>query len=311
MTILKPLHLRKGDLIGVISPAGPIADHSRIERGVRYLEGQGYRVTVGEHAAKSTGYLAGEDRERLSDLHAMFRNKKVKAIICVRGGYGTTRLLLFIDYTLIKRNPKILTGFSDVTALQLALWKKCGLITFHGPMLGVEMASPMDPLTEESFWTNITSEHAIGPLLLPDEPQTLHSGKAAGRLIGGNLSLIVSLLGTPYQPDFSGSILFAEDAGEEPYRIDRMLTQLRNAGILSRTRAILAGQFTNCTPKDGATASLTTDHVLADVAQAAAKPSLSNLPFGHVGRKITLPVGLRVRVDADARTIDYLEPAVR
>lgn len=311
LKILKPPKLKKRDLFGVISPAGPIADQSRIERGVRYLEGEGFRVVIGKHATRATGYLAGDDQERLSDLHMMFRDKKVKAIICTRGGYGAMRLLPSLDYDLIRNNPKILIGFSDITALQLAFWKKCRLISFHGPMLGVEMAAPMEPLTEQVFWQCLTSTEAVGRIPLPEGSTTLHGGKATGRLVGGNLSLVVSLLGTQYQPELRDSILFIEDSGEEPYRIDRMLTQLRNAHALSRARAVLAGQFTDCVPKDATSPSFTVEHILDEVAQVNAKPFLSGLPFGHVGRKITLPVGLRVKVDADAKTIEYLEPAVR
>lgn len=311
MRILRPPKLKNGDLFGVISPAGPVADRSRIERGVRYLEGLGYRVAVGKYATRSNGYLAGDDRERLSDLHMMFRDKKVKAIICTRGGYGTTRLLPSLDYDLIRNNPKILIGFSDITALQLALWKKCRLISFHGPMLGVEMAAPIEPLTEQIFWQCLTSTEPVGRIPLPEGLTTLYAGKAIGRLVGGNLSLIVSLLGTQYQPEFRDSILFIEDSGEEPYRIDRMLTQLRNSHALARTRGVLAGQFTNCVSKDATGSSISVEHILEDIAKASEKPFLSNLPFGHVGRKITLPVGLRVKVDAAAKTIEYLEPAVR
>jgi muramoyltetrapeptide carboxypeptidase len=178
-------------------------------------------------------------------------------------------------------------------------------------MLGVEMASPMDPLTEQIFWQCLTSAEPVGRIPLPEGPSTLYGGKAAGRLVGGNLSLIVSVLGTLYQPDFRDSILFVEDAGEEPYRVDRMLTQLKNSHALSRTRAILAGQFTNCVSKDSTASSISVEHILGDVAKTTGKPFLSNLPFGHVGRKLTLPVGLRVRVDAAAKTIEYLESAVR
>ena len=311
MKILRPQKLKKGDLFGVVSPAGPVADQSRIERGVRYLEAEGFRVVIGKHAAKTTGYLAGDDRERLSDLHMMFRDKNVKAIICTRGGYGATRLLPFLDYDFIRRNPKILIGFSDITALQLALWKKCRLISFHGPMLGVEMALPMEPLTEQILWQCLTSTEAVGTIPLPEGLMTLHDGSATGRLVGGNLSLIVSLLGTPFQPEFRNSVLFVEDSDEEPYRIDRMLTQLRNSFALSHSRAVLAGQFTGCIPVDGTSSSFTVEQILDEVAKANAKPFLSNLPFGHVERKLTLPIGLRVKVDAGSKTIEYLEPAVR
>mgnify|MGYP000754844927 CR=1 FL=1 len=214
---LKPTRLKPGDLIGIISPSSPIADSTRIEKGVRYLESLGYRTTVGKHVGKMRGYLAGTDEERAADVHEMFSDRQVKAIVCVRGGYGTPRLLPLLNYRLIERNPKIFVGFSDVTALQLALWKKCSLITFHGPMAGVEMANAMDSFTEEMLWRCLTSNKPLGELTLPEEPLDLSllPGVATGRLLGGNLSLVVSVLGTAYQPDFAGALVFLEEITEE------------------------------------------------------------------------------------------------
>ncbi|HET6271390.1 MAG TPA: LD-carboxypeptidase [Bacteroidota bacterium] len=313
MVPLKPPQLRKGDLIGIVSPASPVADVSRIESGVRYLEGLGYHVIVGKHVAQTLGYLAGTDEERVEDLHAMFRNREVRAIICVRGGYGTPRLLPLLNYRLIARNPKILAGYSDITALQLALWKKCRLITFHAPMLGVEMANTIDPWTEEMFWSLATSSRRIGSIFVPTDstPRPLHQGKGQGRLLGGNLSMVVSILATPYQPNFTDSVVFLEDVTEEPYRVDRMMMQLRNASILSASSAILTGQFTDCVPLDKSKPSLTVDEILQESAAATGRPFLSNLPFGHIPKKMTLPVGLRVRVNAGQCTIEFLESACR
>jgi len=307
-----PAKLNKGDLIGVVSPASPISDLSKIQQGTVYLERIGYRVVVGESVGKTYGYLAGTDSERAHDLHTMFGDKHVKAIICVRGGYGTPRLLPLLDYKLIARNPKILVGFSDITALQLALWKKCHLITMHGPMLGVDMAGEVDPFTEELFWRIVTSNKKVGRIPVPDETSlaVLWPGTSSGRLLGGNLSLIASLMGTSFQPDFTRALLFIEEIGEEPYRVDRMMMQLRHAAVLSKVNAILAGQFTDCIPKDPSLPSLSVGEILSESAAYASKPFLSNLPFGHTVRKMTLPVGLKVRVDTDKNSIEYLEPAV-
>jgi len=310
--ILKPGRLKKGDLIGIVTPASPIADASRIEKGVQYLERLGYRVSVGVHVGRVQGYLAGTDEERLADLHTMFTDRRVKAVIAVRGGYGTPRLLSGLNFRLISQNPKILVGYSDMTALQLAVWRKCRLITFHGPMAGVEMANTIDPFTEEMFWRSVTSMEKLGFISFPaSSPESISPGKATGRLLGGNLSLVVSLLGTRYFPDATDSVLFLEEVGEEPYRIDRMITQLRNAGVISRCNAILTGQFTDCLPKDQTKPSQSVDELLRETARLAERPFLSNLPFGHVLQKMTLPIGLRVRVDATARSITYLEAAVR
>jgi muramoyltetrapeptide carboxypeptidase len=312
MDILKPPRLNKGELIGIIAPASPVADASRIERGVTYLERLGYRVIVGGSVGKQHGYLAGKDEERVADLHAMFRDRRVKAVICVRGGYGTPRLLRLLDYRLIKRNPKIFAGFSDITALQLAFWVKCGLITFHAPMLATDMADPMDSFTEETFWRLVSSNRRIGPVSFPEpaQAQVLYPGTFSGRLLGGNLSILVSLLGTPYQPSLSHSALFLEEVGEEPYRVDRMLTHLQNASLLSGCRGIIFGQCTDCVPKDPGRPSLSIDEVLAEFARSFKKPVISHLPFGHVRTKLTLPIGARVRVNTERRYMEILEAAV-
>jgi muramoyltetrapeptide carboxypeptidase len=310
---LKPPRLQSGDLIGIISPSSPIADPTRIEKGVRYLESLGYRTTVGKHVGKMRGYLAGTDEERAADVHEMFSDRQVKAIVCVRGGYGTPRLLPLLNYRLIARNPKIFVGFSDVTALQLALWKKCNLITFHGPMAGVEMANTMDSFTEEMFWRCVTSNKPLGELTLPEEPLDLSLSPrvAIGRLLGGNLSLVVSLLGTAYQPDFAGALVFLEEIAEEPYRIDRMLMHLRNASVFAHARGMLFGAFTDCVPSDRTKPSLTVEEVLRDAAAVFAKPVLAGVPFGHVPRKLTIPIGLRARIDARRVRLSFLESSVR
>lgn len=309
---LKPPKLKKRDLIGIVAPASLVLDPSRIDRGVSYLERLGYEVIVGANVLKRHGYLAGTDDERAADLHAMFRDRRVKAIICARGGYGTPRLLRMLDYRMIKRNPKILVGFSDITALQLTLWTTCGLVTFHAPMLATDMAEPMDPFTEEMFWLLVTSNQKVGSLTFPEpmEAKILRPGTFTGHLLGGNLSILVSLLGTPYQPDLGGSVLFLEEVGEEPYRVDRMLTQLQNAALLARCRGIMIGQCTDCVPRDPSRPSLSLDEVLKEFALAFKKPVISNVPFGHVKQKITIPVGIRARIDTQKRSFELLEAAV-
>lgn len=311
MQPVKPSALNRGDLIGLITPASPVADSSKIERAVRYLEGLGYHLLVAPNVGRSRGYLAGSDEERAADLHSMFADPKVKAIMCLRGGYGTPRLLSFLNYRLIGKNPKIFVGYSDITALQLAFWKKCGLITFHGPMPAVDMANGMDPFTEEMFWRLLTSKKKAGALPLDGSlVGTLHPGKGSGRLLGGNLSLIVSILGTPYQPDFRGCLLFVEEIEEEPYRVDRMMVQLGNAAIGGRSGGIILGQFTDCVPKDPTKPTLSIDEILSENVRIWRRPCLSNLPFGHIPKMATLPVGLRARMDAGGKIVEFLESAV-
>jgi muramoyltetrapeptide carboxypeptidase len=311
MRTLKPKLLRRGDVIGVVAPAGPISDPARIDAGVRYLERMGYRVLAGKHVHLVNGYLAGTDRDRVDDIHAMFRNKHVRAIFCLRGGYGSPRLLTRIDYQLVRKNPKIVVGYSDITALQLALWKKCGLVTFHGPMVVSDMAGVIDPLTEESFWALVT-EPARHELLRAEGGRTHHTlraGRARGIVLGGNLSLIAAMMGTPFEPSFRGSLLALEEIGEEPYRIDRMLNQLSQAGVFTSTRGILCGQFTDCEPKDTSRPSASVLEILEQHAASLRKPFLANLPFGHISAKITLPFGVKALVDAASGSIRLLENA--
>ena len=311
MKVLVPRRLKKGDLIGIICPASPVADPSRIERGVRYLEGLGYRTTVGRNASRRLGYLAGTDVERAEDIHAMFTDRNVRGVFCARGGYGTPRLLSLIDYRLIARNPKILVGYSDITALALAIWRKCRLVTYHGPMLAVDLADGVNPFAEESLWRVLTSPARRATLALADDspPRVMHHGSATGRLLGGNLSLLVSLLGTPYMPDLRRGILFLEEIGEDPYRVDRMLTHLRNAGVFSRSSGVAIGHFTDCVPRDAATPSLSLEAIMAGTAEYVGKPFLTGFPIGHENRMVTVPVGIRARLDADRGVITLLEPA--
>jgi muramoyltetrapeptide carboxypeptidase len=312
MNILKPSLLKKGDCIGLISPASRIADTARIERAVRYLESLGYRTMVGEHAASLHGYLAGTDEERAADVHAMFEHPGVKAVFCIRGGYGTPRLLPILRFRVIARNPKIFVGYSDITAMHLALWKQTGLITFHGSMAGVDMADPMDPFTEEIFWRLLTSTGKVGRVLFPDPaPEGLVHGRASGRLLGGNLALVTALVGTRYQPRFDDAILYLEDIGEDPYRVDRMFTQLRGASILARCSGIMIGHFTDCVPKDPSAPTFTAEEVIREYLAAAHRPALWHVPFGHERRNLPLPVGLRARIDGGSGTLEFLESAVR
>ena len=311
-TIIKPPRLRKGELIGVISPASAPNSSEKIEKGVRYLESLGYRVTVGKNAAQVHGYLAGTDEQRASDLNAMLNDKSVRAIFAVRGGYGTPRLLPLVDFRAAKRNPKIIVGYSDLTALQLALVRKSGLVSFSGPMVGVEMFNGIDPYTEEHFWRVLTSSKKIGALPNPtNEPLlSLRDGKASGSLLGGNLALLLSLLGTPYAPDFKKSILVLEDIDEAPHRIDRMMMQLLNAGILENLSGLAFGKFTACVPSDASQPHFTAEQVLAQYAKRLRVPVVANLQYGHIAKKLTLPFGVRAQMDAGKRTLGISGSAV-
>jgi len=283
----------------------------RLERGIKYLESKGYSVLLGEHVFDERGYLAGADSERVRDLHRMFENPEVKAIFCSRGGYGTPRLLDRLDYDLIRAHPKILVGYSDLTALQLALYKQVGLVTFSGPMVAVEMGKGIDPFTEENFWPLLSNPKPFGTLPNHQEHplRVIRPGKCRGELIGGCLSIISGILGTPYEPSFRDKVLLLEDVGEDPYRIDRYLAQLRLAGILHQVRGILFGQFVDCIPRDEEP-SLTIEEVIVDLTGDLDVPIIMGLSYGHVDRKLTLPIGVEVAIDTEGPRIEIVEAAV-
>ncbi len=310
--VMKPPRLQKGDMIGLVSPASPPPSVERIEKAVSYLENLGYRVEVGKHVMDQYGYLAGQDVERARDLNDFLKNRTIKAIFAIRGGYGTPRILRLIDYDTIRKNPKIIVGYSDITALQLALFAKCRLVTFSGPMAGVEMWNSMDPYTEEHFWRLINSPKKIGRLRNPPEETIRAYGKGTseGILLGGNLALVLSNLATPYSPSYNNTILFLEDVDEAPHRIDRMFAQLRNAGILSNVAGLLLGKFTDCVPTDPSKPHLKTEEVLEEFSQSVTVPLLANLQFGHIPKKLTIPLGIMAKLSTRSKSIEILEGAV-
>jgi muramoyltetrapeptide carboxypeptidase len=259
------------------------------------------------------GYLAGSDKHRAEDFNAMVRDPAVKAIFAIRGGYGTPRILHLIDYAALRRTPKIIVGYSDITALQLALYKKTGLVTFSGPMVGVEMWDAIDPYTEEQFWRMVTSASKAGVLKNPEGEDVIgkNPGRAPGVLLGGNLSLLMSLMATPYAPNLRSAILLAEDVDEAPHRVDRMFTQLFHAGVLRRIAGLLLGKFTDCVPSDPSKPHLTIDEVLKEMLENVRCPVLANVQYGHILKKLTLPVGAMASLDSRAGRLTILESAVR
>jgi muramoyltetrapeptide carboxypeptidase len=310
--LLKPPRLRPGDLIGVVAPASPMK-HDRLEHGIRYLENLGYRVKLGKFVYHEHGYLAGRDRERADDLNKMFRDRRVKAIFCIRGGYGTPRLLPLLDFHAIRANPKIFVGYSDITAIQLAMLQHAGLVTFSGPMVAAEMAKGIVPFTEENFWRMLTHPEPFGDLVRPASGryQAITSGKISGPFIGGCLSLVVCLVGSPHFPNIKESVFFVEETGEAPYRLDRMLTQLREAGILRRIGGFVLGQMTDCAPTDNEP-SQTLEDLMRDFIKPLKIPALAGLDYGHVDVKYTLPFGVRVELNVrrDKQQLRIVESAV-
>lgn len=312
MAIIKPKKLNSGDVIGIISPASTPADLERIENGVHYLEKLGYRIEVGKNVGAIEGYLAGSDEQRLADLHAMFKNKNVNAIFSIRGGYGSPRLLDKIDYKIIKENPKIFVGYSDITALQMAFFAKCGLVTFAGPMVTADFSEEISPYTEEIFWKTLTSNKKIGRLHNPEDEKffVLNKGRAMGRIIGGNLSILTSIIGTDYLPKFKDAILLLEEIGEAPYRIDRMLNQLRLLKVFNQINGVVLGDFVNCYETDSNKRSQTLNEVIVDYFENLKIPVIYNFRHGHLNEKITIPFGLRSTLNASRGFIEIPENAV-
>ena len=297
--IVKPPRLKQGDAIGVIAPAGPVTP-LEIQPGMELLRERGFVVIPAAHLYERQGYLAGEDALRLQDLHGMLRNEEVKAIFCARGGYGTLRLLKKIDFKLLRRRPKILAGYSDITALHLAAHKKTGLVAFHGPM--VKDLTKNENRNLNSLLDLVCSDRPVSLNL--SEGSVLKPGRAAGKLLGGNLSLICHLVGTPFMPDLKGAILFIEEKGEALYRVDRMLTHLRLSGLLKGLSGFLAGEFEDC----GEISSV--NDLLMDVLSDVNIPVVSGLPFGHGEVNISLPIGLQAVLDTETLTLSLPEPCV-
>jgi len=311
-TVVKPNRLKKGDVISLVAPASAPASRERIEQGVKYLERLGYRVKVGKHVEAQHGYLAGTDDERLEDLNGAIRDRETRAIFTLRGGYGTPRLLPHVDYVALRKDPKIIVGYSDITALQLALFARIGLVSFSGPMVAVEMWNTMDAFTEEHFWRLLTSPKKIGPLVNPPGHETHAYGKGSvtGRLVGGNLALVVSNLSTPYSPSFKDTLLFLEDVDEAPHRIDRMLIQLRNAGVFEKVNGLILGTFIDCIPSDPSKPHLTVPQVLDEFVRSMKIPVLTDLQFGHTSPKLTIPIGVNAKLSAVGNRVEILEGAV-
>ncbi len=312
MKIIKPKKLVKGDVIGLISPASTPDDLSKVENAVKYFEDLGYGVKIGHNVGRKYGYLAGTDEERAQDIHDMFRDKSVKAVISIRGGFGSPRLLDKLDYNLIRRNPKIFVGYSDLTALNIAIFKKTGLITFEGPMAATDFGDNIDPYTEEWFWKIVSNKKKIGKILNPDGENfyKLSKGRGEGRIIGGNLSILTSLAGTPYFPDFKNAILLLEEINEEPYRVDRMLNHLKLLKVYNKVNGIVLGRFVNCFQKAGERDERTLNMVILDYFENMGIPLIYNVSHGHVKKNFTLPIGVLAKVNASRNFVEITESAV-
>ncbi len=309
-----PTKIRTGATVALIAPASP-PTLAKIEKALTNLVALGFKVKEGANLRHKYGYLAGSDEERVADIHAAFTDPEVEAVWCVRGGYGCTRLLPLLDWDLIKQHPKPLIGYSDITALHIALYQKIGLVSFHGQVGGGDMTeftlryisnTLMDyskrPSPIHIFYQNMRKSDEY-------EPFSIHPGKAEGPLIGGNLTMLAVMLGTPFAPKFKDHIVFIEEIGEAPYRIDRMLTQLIQGSDLKQAKGIVLGIFTDCVQK-GDSPTLTTNECLKDRLSALGIPVYYGAPFGHISDQCVLPYGIMASMDADAMEFCLLQPGV-
>ncbi|MGV8147168.1 MAG: S66 peptidase family protein [Alkaliphilus sp.] len=305
----KPKVLKKGDCVGFIAPSSP-ASKEKVEVSKREVEKLGFKVKVGKSCYANHGYLSGCDDIRARDLNNMFYDKEIDAIMCIRGGYGTIRILDKIDYKFIKNNPKIFVGYSDITALHIALTQKCNLVTFHGAMPSTDMVPNFDEFAKKSLFRYVTDGDSDGKVQNPSgvKIEKYNGGVSEGAITGGNLSVIASTIGTPYEIDTREKILFLEDIDERPYRIDRMLMQLSLAGKLSEATGFVLGDWNNCIKEQGK-ASLSLMEVFKELIVSIGKPVIYNLRAGHCKQMLTLPLGLRVRLDANKGELHYLESA--
>jgi muramoyltetrapeptide carboxypeptidase len=311
----RPKALKQGDLIGLIAPSGSVREAAQVDRAVAALEGFGFRVKEGASCRAAYGYLAGTDAGRAADLNAFFADPAICGIVCMKGGYGTPRILDLLDYPMIARHPKVLVGYSDITGIHLALNRLSRLVTFHGPMGISEVLVEGEAYSAGSWLASIPSPSPLGRLEPPPagaSPRVLVPGKARGELIGGNLSLVAALMGTPYELDARGKILFFEDVDERPYRVDRMLTQLRLAGKFEDCAGIVLGDWKSCDPEEGKP-SLSLEEVFRDVIAPAGKPLIMGLRAGHCSPTMSFPLGVEALLDAESAEpgLELLEAACK
>lgn len=302
-----PRILQKGDTIGLIGISGAVQPSTpeRIQEIVQRVESLGFRVKVDESVGQVYGYLSGTDEMRAGAVNRMFADETVDAIWAVRGGYGVTRILDRIDYDMIRANPKPLIGYSDITALHAQMQTRCGIVSFHGPMPSSDTLTPRSPNALSLM--DALSARPLGRVANMDGTELFgfNGGRAEGEFVGGNLSLIASLCGTPYALDARGKILFLEDVGEKTYALDRMFTQLRNAGYFRDCAGIVLGGYTDC-PVEYSDYGLTLEEIIADVILPCGKPVIAGLQAGHIKEKLTLPLGAQAAIDADKRSLEFV-----
>ena len=315
---LLPKRLSEGDTIGITSPAGAIFHSEPYEIARENLEAMGLKVRFGEFAKSRYGHLAGTDEERASELNQMFGDPAIDAIISLRGGSGAARIIDKLDYELIRKNPKIFIGYSDITALHLAIYEKTGLVTFHGPMASSSWNTFNYDIFRQLLFEGKKIEYTNPENLNFLEVQTnnrirtINNGNAQGELLGGNLSVLTSIMGTPYFPtDWSNKILYLEDIGEKIYAVDRMMSQLKLGGILDKISGFVFGKCTGCDPGGSGYGSLTMEEVVDHYIKPLKIPAFSGAMIGHIDDNSTIPNGIEAEINSNTGTIKLLKPAVK
>lgn len=305
--MIKPRSLKANDTIAIVSPASS-EQPERFDAANESISKLGFRVVEAAHARGKWNYFAGTDEDRVEDFNKALNDESVNAVFAARGGYGCTRLLPLIDYEACRLHPKVILGGSDMTAILWAIHQKTGLVTFFGPM-ALQINTGMDKFSEGILWRALKGR-LVGSVTYPAgyHPLCIRRGAAKGKLIGGCLSLMVSLLGTEYFGEVEGRILFLEEVGEKPYRIDRMLTQLRNAWVFDRISGLLLGDFKDCWEEERD--SFTLEEILNQILPQRDLPVMAGLPFGHGAVNMTLPLGVEVEMEADSGRLAFLEEGV-
>src|SRR4051812_2997701 len=317
--VVKPKRLSAGDTVELVAPANATFNSVDLQIARESLEALGFKVRAGAHLLDRHGYLAGDDKARADDINKAFGDKSVAAVHAIRGGWGSARLLPYLDFDAIRRNPKVLIGYSDITALLLSIYAKTGLVTFHGPIgLGRWDSYSLDYYKRVLFngeqvqYTNKQGLSDRNALVQTEyRTQTITPGKARGRLVGGNLTVMTTILGSPYLPDWDDTILFTEDVGEDYYRIDRMMTQLKLTGVLGKIKGFVFGGCSECGPGNGNFGALTLEEIFLDHVKPLGIPAWQGAVIGHAQPQGALPVGAQVEIDASAGTIPLLESPVR
>ncbi|HET6369839.1 MAG TPA: LD-carboxypeptidase [Nitrospiria bacterium] len=302
--MIKPRSLVKGGVIGVISPAGVVSEEE-LNKGVRRLEGIGFKVRLGRSVLHRQRYLAGPDRERVDDLHRMFADPEIDAIFCARGGSGAGRLIPLLDHDLIARHPKVFMGCSDVTTLLLYFNHRQGLVAFHGPMVGPNFGRNSSPRMEDAMLRILEGERLT---LTDSRVSVLREGQAEGLLTGGCLTLLCTSIGTPYELRTEDRILFIEDTDEAPYKIDRMLSYLKGLGKFDRVRGVVFGEMIRCRFPEGSSDRL--EEVLMEILGEYDFPVLFGFPSGHGELNLTLPFGIPARIDTEKKSVSLLDSAI-